>query len=393
MSFTFIKPALAKKQADNLYRHRNPLNNGCGRVLEFEGVQFINFSSNDYLGLSQHEDIKRAYIQGIERYGTGSTSASLVTGYNKVHQELEEVLSDWLGGQRCLLFSTGFSANNGILTALGQEKNTSFYLDKLSHASLIDGAYKSNAMSKRFRHNDINHLTTLLGSGKSDNALIIAEGVYSMDGDTANLKELHQLSKQYNANLYVDDAHGIGVLGQHGQGTLSTQLTQQDSDILQMITFGKALATQGAALVATAEVIDYLINFCRDYIYSTAMPAANALATLKSVELCKEQHWRREKIAKLATLFKQRLDNNITITQSESSIIGVIVGSQENALYCQQQLRNRGYWLTAIRPPTVELGKCRLRVTITASHNDKDISGLANSINEVLGECLQINLN
>lgn len=391
MSFTFIKPALAKQQANNLNRQRYPLSQGCGRLLEFEDKQYINFSSNDYLGLSNNEDIKRAYIQGIELYGTGSTSSNLVTGYNKVHQELELVLADWLGGERCLLFSTGFSANSGVLSALGQTSNTSFYLDKLAHASLIDGAFKSNARSKRFRHNDLQHLNVLLDNGKQEDSLVAVEGVYSMDGDTAPLKQIYSIVQDKAAKLYIDDAHGIGILGEQGRGTLSTAVDSPANDIIQMVTFGKALATQGAAVIGDEELIDYLTNFCRDYIYSTAMPPANALATLKSIDVCKQQQWRRDKVSELSQIFKRQLDDSIKITHSQSSIIGVIVGSAENTIHCQKQLKKRGFWLTAIRPPTVENGKSRLRVTITANHNINDISALAESINEVLGECLQVN--
>ncbi|WNC70490.1 8-amino-7-oxononanoate synthase [Thalassotalea psychrophila] len=389
MSFSFIQAQLAKQQALNLYRTRKVLDKGTGRLLIHQGVKYINFSSNDYLGLSQHPDIKSAYIKGIEQYGCGSGSSSLVTGYSKAHQELEELIADWQQAPKCLLFSTGFSANSGVLSTLGQNTNTGFYLDKLSHASLIDGAFNSRAKSKRFKHNDINQLNEMLSNSNSIDKLIIAEGVYSMDGDTGNLSGLNDAALKHQANLYIDDAHGVGVLGNNGQGTFSQQGIEKGSHLIQMITFGKALATQGAAVTGSEEFIDYLVNRCRDYIYSTAMPAANALATIASIKLCHSERWRREKISKLTNLFKSKLDECIEITDSESSIIGILTGSEESALFCQQQLKNNGFWLTAIRPPTVENGKSRLRVTITSNHNDNDISELANRINEVIGKCLQ----
>lgn len=389
MSFSFIKPQLAKQQALNLYRTRKVLDKGTGRLLLHQGVQYINFSSNDYLGLSQHPDIISAYIKGIEEYGCGSGSSSLVTGYSKAHQELEELIADWQQAPKCLLFSTGFSANSGVLSTLGQSTNTGFYLDKLSHASLIDGAFNSKAKSKRFKHNDINQLNEMLNISNSTDKLIIAEGVYSMDGDTGDLSGLNDTALKHQANLYIDDAHGVGVLGNNGQGTFDHQKIEKGSHLIQMITFGKALATQGAAVTGSEEFIDYLVNRCRDYIYSTAMPPANAMATVVSIKLSMAEHWRREKINKLTNLFKTKLDNNIEITDSESSIIGILTGSEANAIFCQQQLKNNGFWLTAIRPPTVETGKSRLRVTINASHNTTDINELAKFINEVIGKCLQ----
>ena len=389
MTFSFIQSQIAHQKTQNLYRSRKELDKGTGRLLIHQGEQYINFSSNDYLGLSQHDDLKSAYIRGINQYGCSSSSSSLVTGYTKVHQELEELIADWLEAPKCLLFSTGFSANSGVLSTLGQNKSTGYFLDKLSHASLIDGAFNSKAFSRRFKHNDISQLNNMLSNSNCEDKLIVGEGVYSMDGDVGDVSGLNDMAIKHQANLYIDDAHGIGVLGSTGQGTIAQQNLKKGSHLIQMITFGKALATQGAAIAASEELIDYLVNRCRDYIYSTAMPTANAMATIASIKLCQTEHWRREKICALSQLFKSKLDASIEITDSQSSIIGVFTGSEENVLYCQEQLKNRGFWLTAIRPPTVEKGKSRLRVTITISHNDKDISELANSINEVLGKCLQ----
>ncbi|WNC66795.1 8-amino-7-oxononanoate synthase [Thalassotalea nanhaiensis] len=389
MTFSFIQSQIAHQKTQNLYRSRKELDKGTGRLLIHQGEQYINFSSNDYLGLSQHDDLKSAYIRGINQFGCSSSSSSLVTGYTKVHQELEELIADWLEAPKCLLFSTGFSANSGVLSTLGQNKSTGYFLDKLSHASLIDGAFNSKALSRRFKHNDISQLSNMLSNSNCEDKLIVAEGVYSMDGDVGDVSGLNDVAIKHQANLYIDDAHGVGVLGSTGQGTIAQQNLKKGSHLIQMITFGKALATQGAAIAGSEELIDYLVNRCRDYIYSTAMPAANAMATIASIKLCQTEHWRREKISALSQLFKSKLDASIEITDSQSSIIGVFTGSEENALYCQEQLKNRGFWLTAIRPPTVEKGKSRLRVTITANHNDKDISELANCINEVLGKCLQ----
>ncbi|MEW6997094.1 aminotransferase class I/II-fold pyridoxal phosphate-dependent enzyme [Colwelliaceae bacterium BS250] len=387
MTFSFIKPTLAELQSANLYRTRHAFSKSAGRNLVFAGQEYLNFSSNDYLGLNNHPLINAAFKQGVDDHGSGSSSSNLVTGYSAAHQYLEQQLSEWLNAPRCLLFSTGFAANSGLLSALGQNRTTDYFLDKLSHASLIDGAFNANARSKRFRHNDSEHLQQLLVKSTATDKLIIAEGVYSMDGDVAPLAQLNEQAIAQQSNLYIDDAHGIGVLGENGSGTLTAQNIDKNVHIIQMVTFGKAIATQGAAIAGSEELIEYLINKCRDYIYSTAMPTANALATSASIKLCQCEHWRREKILTLTDLFKCKLDKAVTITRSESSIIGILVGSEANALYCQQELQKLGIWLTAIRPPTVEMGKSRLRVTITSSHNSNDINLLAYNINKVLTQC------
>ncbi|TRX56859.1 aminotransferase class I/II-fold pyridoxal phosphate-dependent enzyme [Thalassomonas sp. M1454] len=391
MSFNFIREQLAQQKSDNLDRNRVVLSHSTGRLLSFDGIEYINFSSNDYLGLADHSDIKTAYIKGIEKYGTSACSSSLITGYTKAHKQLEENLAQWLNAERCLLFASGFSANCGVLHTLGAQASVGFYLDKLSHASLIDGAFNSKAKSKRFRHNDVTHLDKLLTTSSTDSNLVVTEGVYSMDGDCAPLTQIKATCDANDSWLYIDDAHGIGVLGSDGSGTASEQNLNTDSNVIQMATFGKAIATNGAVVAGNEELIEYFINRNREYIYTTAISPALALATNASVEICKTEHWRREKIQKLTALFKSKLDSSIEVTPTESSIIGVIVGSEINTLYCAQKLKDLGFWLTAIRPPTVENGKSRLRVTITASHNDNDISMLAESINEVIGKCLQNN--
>ena len=391
MSLSFIKPALEKQKSNNLYRRRVPLTQGTGRELIIGNERYINFSSNDYLGLSNHPDLKKAFAEGVGLYGTGSGSSSLVTGYSKAHLALEEALCDWLGGEAALLFSSGFSANSGCLSAMADSKDTQFILDKLAHASLIDGALNSVATTKRYKHNDIDHLNQRLQSASAKDTMIVTEGVFSMDGDKGHLDQIYTASKLSNSQLYVDDAHGIGVLGENGSGTLSSFGISDKSNIIQMATFGKALGTQGACIVASDDIIEYLVNRCRDYIYSTAISPAVAHATIASIHIAKQESWRREKLNKLSKLFKLKLDSTIETTQSDSAIIGVITGSETSALYCQQHLKKLGSWVAAIRPPTVERGKSRLRVTLSCEHNENDINNLANSINEVLGECLKNN--
>lgn len=387
MAFDFISTQLEQKKQSSLYRKRSVLGNGTGRILQFASKQYINFSSNDYLDLANHPDIKKAYINGLNLYGNSACSSSLITGYTKAHQALEELIADWLGFDRALLFTSGFSANLGVLHALGKENNVSFYLDKFSHASLIDGAFTSKAKAKRFKHNDIEQLEHLLKRSNCKNNLAIVEGVYSMDGDLAPLHNMYEITQQNNSWLYVDDAHGIGVLGGKGQGSLSMQGIKPNNDIINMATFGKALGTNGAAVCGSADFIDYCINNARDYIYSTAMSSALAVATTTSISLCKRDDWRRKKIQELTLDFTKKLDKSIKITLSETSIIGVVIGSEKNTLYCVQELKKRGFWLVAIRPPTVNKGESRLRVTISAAHKPNDIKELAQAINDIVGAC------
>ena len=384
--FDFLKDRVNIQKNLHRFRQRNLLGatgeQSC--YIDVSGKQFLNFSSNDYLGLNNHIKIKQALQQGADTYGLCSTGSSLVTGYNYAHQALEETICTWLNKPKCLLFNSGFAANSGVLQTLG-DKNCQFYLDKLSHASLIDGAFTSDAKVKRFLHNDIMQLERLLQRSAQNNqlntrydTLIASEGVFSMDGDQANILPLTQLAKQHNALLYLDDAHSIGVLGEQGEG--SSRLSAID---MVMATFGKAIATSGAFVACEVDMFDYLVNFCRHYIYSTAMSPAMAWATKASIELIQKEHWRREKIVELSQLFTRELSNNIEVLPSDSSIHAIIIGSEQKTLRVSELLKEQGIWLTAIRPPTVANNKSRLRVTICANHNTKDIKCLAESLNKI----------
>ncbi len=405
---------LAQQQQLNRYRQRVCIGNNSERQqndcsIIIAGKRYINFSSNDYLGLNNHADINKAMQEGADRFGTCASSSSLVTGYHYAHQALEDEICQWLNKPRCLLFSSGFSANLALFHALGNagdtknsdKKSTSdtnlnsplnhgkaqFYLDKLSHASMIDGAYQSNAQVKRFNHNNMAQLTRLLANDSannrsnliSNNTLIASEGVFSMDGDQANVAELSALAKQYNTWLYLDDAHSIGVVGDKGEGSNSIA----DVDIT-MATFGKAIATSGAFLTCEAELHDYLVNFSRHYIYSTAISPAVAWATIKSIKLIQQAQSRRDKIRELSALFNESLADNIELVTSQSSIHAIIIGDEKSALQVSEKLKQQGIWLTAIRPPTVPVNSSRLRVTICAHHNEGDIKYLAECLNKAL---------
>jgi 8-amino-7-oxononanoate synthase len=320
--------------------------------------------------------------EGIDKFGLCASSSSLVTGYHYAHRALEDKVCQWLNKPKCLLFSSGFTANVALFQTLGQE-NSHFFLDKLSHASMLDGAFSSKAKVKRFIHNDTEQLSRLLSECDSDNKLIASEGIFSMDGDQAELSKLEHLANKNNAWLYLDDAHSIGVIGDKGQGSSSVLNSDEQPNII-MATLGKAIATSGAFLACDENLHDYLINFARHYIYSTAISPALAWATVKSIELIENEQWRRDKIFELSKLLMSLLDDSIDIVPSNSSIHAIIIGDEQKTLSISNELRKSGVWLTAIRPPTVAQGSSRLRVTICSNHNNKDIKHLAQCLNEAL---------
>mgnify|MGYP005988445937 CR=1 FL=1 len=386
MAFEFLTANVQQQKARARYRARQCVAQQSGREVTIDNKKYLNFSSNDYLGLNHHNEINQALQQGAERFGTCASGSSLITGYSYAHQALENDICQWLNKPKCLLFSSGFSANTALMQALGN-KTCQLYLDKLSHASLIDGALSSDAKVKRFLHNDTEQLQRFLlantdldqAGNNLANQIIVSEGVFSMDGDQAKVAQLAKIAKQHQALLYLDDAHSLGIVGNTGQGSSA----HADIDIV-MGTFGKAIATSGAFVACDETIADYLINFSRHYIYSTAISPALAWATKKSIELVQKDHWRREKIQELSALLSSQLENKVEMINTQSSIHAIVIGQESSTLNVCEKLKKDGIWLTAIRPPTVPNNSSRLRVTITSSHNASDINYLAKSINKVI---------
>jgi len=370
-----IDTALAARRATSTLRRRQVVEQGAGRWLIAQGKRYLNFSSNDYLGLSQHPQVVAAWQQGAARFGVGSGGSGHVSGYSCAHQQLEEELAQWLGYPRALLFISGFAANQAVITALAA-KDDRIVADRLSHASLLEAASLSPAQLRRFAHNDPAQLQTLLAKPVGGQQLVVTEGIFSMDGDSAPLAEIDRVSRAAGAWLLVDDAHGIGVSGNGGRGSCHAQQVQPDQLI---ITFGKGFGVSGAAVLCSEPVAEYFVQFARHLIYSTSMPPAQAAALQASLEIIRgdEGQQRRDKLQQHIALFRRGAAAlTMAMTDSASAIQPLIVGDNARALRMAETLREHGCWVTAIRPPTVPEGTARLRLTLTAAHETDDITRL-----------------
>lgn len=372
MAFEFIQQALTEQAAQALLRTRAVSPHG------------LNFSSNDYLGLATHPELIAAWQAGANEYGVGSAGSPLVTGYCRAHAQLEEKLADLTGFESTLLFNSGYSANQALLKSL-LSKDDLLVQDKLNHASLMEAGSLSPATMKRFKHNDLAHLQQILANrSEYENALLVTEGVFSMDGDQVNLSAIAALAKQHDAWLLVDDAHGFGVVEQ-GFGSVKQQgLTANDVD-LYMATFGKALGVSGAFVAADKAVIDYLVNFSKPYIYSTAMPAAMAVCIDKALDIMVKEQWRFTHLNSLISYFRHQCQvRNITLLPSLSPIQPLIIGDALQALTVSEKLLQCGILVKAIRPPTVPKGSSRLRITLSANHSFAEIDLLLTALEDAL---------
>lgn len=375
-----LQAFLQSQQAKHLYRKPRLNESAQQPLMTIDGRQVLAFCSNDYLGLANHPGIVAALQDSAGKYGVGSGAAHLVNGHHIEHQRLEEALAEFTGRQRALLFSTGYMANLGAINALA-EKGDVIFQDRLNHASLIDGGRLSEATMWRYRHSNIADLTRRMAKSDAENKLVITDGVFSMDGDCAPLTELAALTKQQQGWLMVDDAHGFGVLGKHGAGLVEEQGLNSDQVPVLMATLGKAVGTAGAFIAGDDDLIEYLIQSARTYIFTTAMPPAVAAATRYSLGVIKEESWRREQLQSLIHRFKQgAMELGLPMMASDTSIQPLLVGGSDQALAYSQQLLEQGILVTAIRPPTVPDGEARLRITITAAHTDTQIDQLLSAL-------------
>ncbi|OZG42119.1 8-amino-7-oxononanoate synthase [Aeromonas sp. A35_P] len=376
-----LSAALAEREQASLLRSRVATDGASGGRLKVGGGDYLNFSANDYLGLGGHPAIKVAFQEGIERYGAGAGASPLVTGYSRAHQQLEETLADWLGVEAVLLFNCGFSANQAVLKALLGKEHL-LWQDRLNHASLQGMGSQLPCKMKRFGHNDMAALERQLEPSRG---LIVSEGVFSMDGDQGPWRELAALAAKSGNWLMIDDAHGLGVLGPQGRGTLAAQGVNPAGVHIQMGTFGKALGVAGAFVGGSRELVAYLVNFARHYVYSTHMPAAQACAVRQSIELVRAADESRGQLGELITRFRQGAQAlGWRLGDSNTPIQPLLVGESGAALQLAERLRECGVWVSAIRPPTVPVGTARLRITLCAAHRAEDVDRLL----DALGPCL-----
>ncbi|MEZ5435121.1 MAG: 8-amino-7-oxononanoate synthase [Pseudomonadales bacterium] len=343
-----------------------------------------SFISNDYLGLAQHPSLKKVQIAAVEKYGTGSGASHLLGGHSLPHHQLEEQLAAFTGRERALLFSTGYMANLSVLTALLQ-KGDAVLQDKLNHASLLDGGLFSGADFRRYLHADIDSLQKHLLRCADKKTLVATDGVFSMDGDIAPLPALAALCEQHSALLMVDDAHGFGVLGKNGAGSCEHfSLTQNEVPIL-MGTFGKALGSFGAFVAGSHDLIDILLQFARPFIYTTALPPAQAAVTSAALQLLAYESWRREKLQHNIAFFRQQAAvRALPLLDSPTAIQPVLIGSSARVLKIDATLREQGFLVGAVRPPTVADNAARLRITLSAAHEENNIAQLLDAIADSL---------
>lgn len=369
MTFSKFVTHLDTLKSQGLYRSR--------RIIDAKAV--VNFCSNDYLGLTNDARVIAAFKKAVDDYGVGSGSAHLICGHSPAHHALEEELAEFTGRKRALLFSTGYMANLGAMTALAG-RGDSVFEDKLNHASLLDGGLSSGAIFKRYPHADLKQLEKLLTKA-SGQKLVVTDGVFSMDGDVTPLRDLANLAKQHAAWLMVDDAHGFGVLGKNGGGLVEQlNLTSDDVPIL-MGTLGKAFGTFGAFVAGSEILIETLIQSARTYIYTTALPPAIAEATRESLKIVIAETWRREKLQALIAQFKSGAAQlSLPLMPSDSPIQPLLIGDSSRATRMSERLLEAGFLVSAIRPPTVPKGKARLRITLSALHEFEEVARLLETL-------------
>lgn len=368
-----FKQQLDSFAAKHLTRRLTPLQSGVGPVVEMAGRQILLFASNDYLGLAMHPEVIRASVEATQRFGAGAGAARLVSGSLPPHQELESALAQFKGTEAALSFSSGYLANIGAIPAL-IGRDGLILADRLCHASLLDGCRLSAADFRIYRHNDTEQLQSLLAARRqARRTLIVTDGLFSMDGDLAPLPELSRLAQTYGADLYVDDAHGTGVMGAYGRGT-AEHFGLEASIPFQMGTLGKAFGSSGAYLAGSSTVIQYLMNTSRSFIFTTAPPPGSAAAATAALRIVQREPERRARLwANRERLFRGLTELGFTLPPSISPIIPILIGNADRALSFAEHLFTEGIYAPAIRPPTVPDATSRIRVTVTSEHSPGQI--------------------
>ncbi|MCI4567927.1 8-amino-7-oxononanoate synthase [Lysobacter sp. CFH 32150] len=362
-------------------RLRRTVTRRDGVRFEVDGHWLTGFCGNDYLGLAQQFAVVNALQDTASRDGAGGIASHLVCGHHAVHEALERELAEWLQAPRALLFGSGYLANLAVVQALLSDDEDVCVQDRLNHASLIDAARLAGCRLRRYPHADPEGALRQLRGVPDGAAMLVTDGVFSMDGDVAPLRELALVSRVQHATLYVDDAHGVGVLGPDGRGSVAAARLDFAAVPLQLVTLGKALGSYGAAVVGDASLIDHLAETARPYIYTTALPPAQAAASLAAVKLARKDQWRRDKLETLVGRFRNGAQQRgFELLPSDTPIQPLICGEDARALSLAAALEAQGFWVAAIRPPTVPEGRARLRITLSALHTPAEVDALVDAL-------------
>lgn len=374
-----ILAARVQRTIQGRVRQRRTVTRRDGVRCEVDGRWLTNFAGNDYLGLSQHFGVVDALQASASRDGVGSGASHLVSGHHANHDALEKELADWIGAPRALLFGSGYLANLAVLQSLLGEDDVCVQ-DRLNHASLIDAARLAGCKLRRYPHADPEGALRQLRTVPDGAAMIVTDGVFSMDGDVAPLRELSLVARVQQALIYVDDAHGVGVVGPDGRGCVA-EAGLEAAGVLQLATLGKALGGYGAVVLGSEEIIGHLAETARPYIYTTALPPAQAAATLAAVKLARRDHWRREKLQGLIAHFRQTaMFRDLPLLPSTGPIQPLMCGDEKRATALATALEAQGFWVPAIRPPTVPDGKARLRITLSSLHTQAEVDALIDAL-------------
>ncbi len=379
-----LKSKIEHYHHNQLMRSRWIIEDRQAQYLTVDQQNGVNFSSNDYLGLTTHPIVKQAFIDGVQQYGVGSGASAMISGYFKPHAELEEKFAEFVQRPRALLFNSGYHANLGILQTLGS-RTIDVVADKYCHASLLDGIQLSRAKHNRYRHGDVRHAAQLL-SRSHYAKLLVTESVFSMEGSIAPIAELSKLSKKYHGILLVDDAHGMGVIGDQGKGICYHQQNNVDMIDCLVTPLGKAFGSMGALVSGKHELIEAILQFARTYMYSTALPPAMVVATLAALKIIQQENWRREKLQHLIQYFIQQasLRQLRLVAHDLTPIKTILVGDNRKTLMLQEKLKQRGFFISCIRPPTVPKGSTRIRISLTCEHSEENIQQLLDLIRDHL---------
>jgi 8-amino-7-oxononanoate synthase len=378
-----LQAALAERRAQGLYRLRRITAGPQAPEMMVDGRAVLNFCSNDYLALANHPMVIDAFRQGVERYGVGSGASHLINGHNHAHHALEEELAAFTGRPRALLFSTGYMANLGVVSAL-LGRGDGVFEDRLNHASLLDAGLLSGARLQRYLHGDPDSLGAHLRKSGAARKLIVSDGVFSMDGDIAPLAGLIRCRQTHDAWLMIDDAHGLGVIGAQGRGCLEHCAVNTDDIDILVGTLGKAFGTFGAFVAGSETLIETLIQQARSYIYTTALPPAVAEATRASLRIVQDEPWRREHLQHLIARFRHGANQlGLQLMESNTPIQPLVIGEVEETVRMSDALLQRGILVSAIRPPTVPKGSARLRITFSAAHSEAQVDQLLQALEAV----------